>query len=155
MRSTIACVLMAVTALACGDSAPQTETGSAAVPTMAAAPDSVAAETPPAPVGGNVMESTLENATPFAVELREWRVDLPDDTIYSGAYAIQLHNRGERAHTIEVRADHGARWRTVPIPPGSSATLSISLMPGTYRVESIDSAYAARGLRGTFVVVDR
>jgi hypothetical protein len=122
-----------------------------------AKPDSLAVqfETPP-PVSTRAgAETTLDDATRIAVEIREWRVRMTDDTLASGDYAFVLDNRGERPHTIDIRSESGARWRSIPIAPRTSVTLSMSLPPGRYRIESTDSAYADRGIRTTFIVVDR
>jgi hypothetical protein len=141
---------------ACSENAPQHSVVSDSIPSQPANADSLTVhfETPTVAAPGGA-EMTLDDATRIVVDIREWRVHMTEDTLGSGDYAFVLDNRGERPHTLDIRSEGGARWRSIPIAPGTSVTISMSLPPGRYRIESTDSAYADRGVRTTFIVVDR
>ncbi len=95
---------------------------------------------------------TADDATQMAATLSEYAIDLSPDTIQPGETTINIENRGERAHTIEVRHPTRGRWRTIPIPPGGAVRLSMPLPAGTYEIFSTDEDYQDRGMRSTFVV---
>jgi len=149
-----AVLLLCMLVIACADRVPETRnTGAADGAGADAAPPPPAA----APTAENrttdAAAATTHSAPGIDVELREWRVRASLDSLVTGDHAFVIDNRGERPHTIEIRGDNGARWRTIPIAPGASVTLRMSLPPGRYEIASTDSAYAQRGMRARFVVV--
>jgi hypothetical protein len=155
MRSTAIALLCAWVFAGCVDrardeAATRGETADSAGPASSPSPPAAAPADSAAPLTAEV---TLDNAPRIMVELREWRVRASADTMVTGDYAFVFDNRGERPHTIEVRGDNGARWRTIPIAPGTVVTLRMNLPPGHYQVASTDSAYVERGMRAAIVVV--
>jgi hypothetical protein len=84
--------------------------------------------------------------------LSEFAIAVSPDTIPAGETTINIDNRGERRHIIEVRHASRGRWRTIPIAPGTSVGLSMSLPAGTYDIVSTDEDYVNRGMRATLVV---
>lgn len=92
------------------------------------------------------------DATQVAATLSEFAIEVTPDTIPAGETTINIENRGERRHIIEVRHASRGRWRTVPIAPGTSVGMSMSLPSGTYDVISTDEDYVGRGMRAALVV---
>ena len=100
----------------------------------------------PGSIGANA-DNTQVSAT-----LSEFAIAVSPDTIPAGETTINIDNRGERRHIIEVRHTSRGRWRTTPIGPGTSVGLSMSLPAGTYDIVSTDEDYVSRGMRATLVV---
>jgi hypothetical protein len=152
-------VLAAVAlAAACGDTGDQAEfqieatTDSGAVPVQQA--EDAAGSMPPArdprrPAGSL---GTAAEATQVAATLSEFAIDVSPDTIPPGETTVNIENRGERRHIIEVRHATRGRWRATPIPPGASVSLSMPLPSGVFEIVSTDENYVNRGMRATLVV---
>jgi uncharacterized cupredoxin-like copper-binding protein len=66
-------------------------------------------------------------------ELNEWKVSLANDTVSAGAVTLQVHNAGTMPHVFEVEGN-GMEKRTRPIPPDSTAVLTVTLKPGKYEI---------------------
>jgi plastocyanin len=74
-------------------------------------------------------------------------------SVRQGPALIELVNYGEDEHDLVVRRVGGRRtWRLRKILPGSRATLSIRLRPGTYRLWCEVADHRARGMRATLRV---
>jgi len=67
------------------------------------------------------------------VKLSEWRVELSEGTIAAGAVTFTVTNAGSIPHAFEVEGQ-GIERETSVIQPGASATLTLTLKPGTYEV---------------------
>lgn len=139
IRSSTAALAALVVLAACGDAAPAADED-AAETTEAAVP-----APPPPPSGergfeaektGGVAGVLADNgdAELLAVTLTEWGVELSRDSIGGGPVTLVIENKGERTHTLEVRSEHYGRWRSAPIPPGGSASMSMPLQFATYEV---------------------
>ena len=74
-------------------------------------------------------------ADPAAVsaKLSEWKVELSTRTIAAGTVTFSVANVGSIPHAFEVEGQ-GIEQETAVIQPGSSATLTLTLKPGTYEV---------------------
>jgi plastocyanin len=70
---------------------------------------------------------------PLTARLSEWKVDLSEATVAAGTVAFTVRNAGSIPHAFEVEG-HGIEQQTALIQPGSSATLTLTLNPGTYEV---------------------
>jgi len=66
-------------------------------------------------------------------KLSEWKVDLSQRTIAAGTVTFTVANVGSIPHAFEVEGQ-GIEQETTVIQPGSSATLTLTLKPGTYEV---------------------
>jgi uncharacterized protein (DUF2141 family) len=65
--------------------------------------------------------------------LSEWKVELSQGTITSGSVTFTVTNAGSIPHAFEVEGE-GVERETAVIQPGSTATLTLTLKPGTYDV---------------------
>ena len=70
---------------------------------------------------------------PVEVTLSEWTVRLSSATVPAGPVAFTVTNSGSIPHALEVEGQ-GTEQQTPLIQPGSSATLTLTLTPGTYEV---------------------
>src|SRR5204863_1175121 len=68
-----------------------------------------------------------------SAKLSEWKVELSARTIAAGTVTFTVANVGSIPHAFEVEGQ-GIEQETAVIQPGSSATLTLTLKPGTYEV---------------------
>jgi len=66
-------------------------------------------------------------------KLSEWKVELSQRTITAGSVTFAVTNAGNIPHALEVEGQ-GIERETGVLPPGSSASLTLTLKPGTYEV---------------------
>ena len=83
---------------------------------------------------GSVLEHRASN-DPVAVTARlsEWKVELSEAKVAEGSVTFTVSNAGSVPHAFEVEG-HGIEQQTPLIQPGSIATLTLTLRPGTYEV---------------------
>jgi hypothetical protein len=86
----------------------------------------------------STLVSVLEHRSssdPVAVtaKLSEWKVELSESKIGEGSVTFTVSNAGSIPHAFEVEG-HGIEQQTSLIQPGSIATLTLTLHPGTYEV---------------------
>ncbi len=65
------------------------------------------------------------------VKLSEWKVELSSRSITAGPVTFTVTNTGTIPHAFELEGQ-GIEQETTVIQPGSSATLTLTLKPGTY-----------------------
>src|SRR5437867_6315861 len=72
---------------------------------------------------------------PVAVsaKLSEWKVELSERSVAAGSVTFTVENVGSIPHAFEIEGQ-GIEQETAVIQPGSSATLTLTLEPGTYEV---------------------
>src|SRR5437867_879937 len=72
---------------------------------------------------------------PVAVsaKLSEWKVELSKRSVAAGSVTFTVENVGSIPHALEIEGQ-GIEQETAVIQPGSSATLTLTLEPGTYEV---------------------
>ena len=70
---------------------------------------------------------------PVTAHLSEWKVELSQPTVAAGTVTFTVTNAGSIPHGFEVEG-HAIEQQTALIQPGSSATLTLTLRPGTYEV---------------------
>jgi plastocyanin len=68
---------------------------------------------------------------------------------------IDLANRGELAHNIEVLDGDRLLERLRSFPSGQTRSLSVRLPPGRYRLVCTVADHDEKGMRGTLEVLDR
>jgi len=73
------------------------------------------------------------NRAAVSAKLSEWKVELSEHTITAGTVTFTVANAGSIPHAFEVEGQ-GIEQETDAIQPGASATLTLTLKPGTYEV---------------------
>jgi len=68
-------------------------------------------------------------AKTIAVQEKEWKVIPATSTVAHGAIAFAVKNVGKIQHDLAIQ---GSSSKTALISPGQSATLTVTLKPGTY-----------------------
>lgn len=97
--------------------------------------------------------SSVATAQPVTVTLSEWKVGLSRDTVRAGAVTFRVTNNGSINHGFYVRGaglDKGTR----EIPAQQSASLTVTLKPGTYEVfcPMSDESHKNAGMKRALVV---
>lgn len=89
------------------------------------------------------------------VPLTEWSVVVSQGVVSPGTFNFHAMNQGANTHAFEIEGN-GQEWKSDPIPPGGTATLTPTLTVGTYEVYCpiVDSNgnHKERGMRTTFTV---
>jgi plastocyanin len=73
------------------------------------------------------------NPAPVSAKLSEWTIQLSATTVPAGPVRFTVTNGGSIPHAFEVEGQ-GTEHETPLIQPGASATLTLTLEPGTYEV---------------------
>ena len=86
-------------------------------------------------VGALVAGMPIRRGKPAAVSARlsEWTIQLSEATVPTGQVTFAVTNGGSIPHAFEVEGN-GTERATPLIQPGASATLTLTLKPGTYEV---------------------
>ena len=82
---------------------------------------------------GTSTHRTPRDPAAVTVKMSEWKIMLSQETVSPGAVAFTVTNAGTIPHAFEVEGQ-GIERKTDVIQPGSSATLTVTLKPGTYEV---------------------
>ena len=70
---------------------------------------------------------------PVEATLAEWTVRLSSATVPAGPVTFTVTNSGSIPHALEIEGQ-GTEQQTPLIQPGASATLTLTLAPGTYEI---------------------
>ena len=73
------------------------------------------------------------NPAPVSAKLSEWTIQLSETTVPAGSVTFTVTNGGSIPHAFEVEGQ-GTEHETPLIQPGASATLTLTLKPGTYEI---------------------
>jgi len=82
---------------------------------------------------GTPAHGTRGNPIAVSVKLSEWKVELSQQSITAGTVTFTVTNAGNIPHALEIEGQ-GMEQETAVIQPGASATLTLTLKPGTYEV---------------------
>lgn len=121
------------------------------------AADSAAMDTAPGPVNvANPSTPVATNDTAVIhVPLTEWSVTVSQGVVSPGTFNFHAMNQGTYSHAFEIEGN-GQEWKSDPIPPGGTATLTPTLSAGTYTVYCpiVDSHgnHRQKGMSTTFTV---
>jgi uncharacterized cupredoxin-like copper-binding protein len=86
------------------------------------------------------------------VALTEYRVQPQSVRTPTGTLTIVVHNDGRLSHQLVISLDGHPEASTKPIPPGQSAELFATLIPGKYQMSSPILSDQALGAYGTLTV---
>jgi len=130
--------------------AADTAAGAIEAPVSPSMPGPDTGATAGAAVGTAVGEADL-----IHIRLREWSVLVSKSPIRAGRTTFHAMNEGTSQHAAEIEGN-GQEWKTAPIAPGGTATLTADLRPGTYKVYCpiVDTHgnHQERGMSTTLVV---
>jgi plastocyanin len=95
------------------------------------------------------------NPAPVSARLSEWTIKLSETTVPAGPVTFTVTNGGSIPHAFEVEGQ-GAEQETPLIQPGASATLTLTLEPGTYEVYCPvgENSHKKLGMEAHLQVVD-
>jgi uncharacterized cupredoxin-like copper-binding protein len=152
VRGALPIALSILLAAGCGDRGenPDAAAGDdAAADTGQAATDAAGgAATPPSPA--------QPDSAAFTARLAEWRIELSADTLTAGPAVVAVTNEGTVPHALEVNGEFGGRWRSLPVAPGGTITMTMHLSQGTYQVfcplDNDAGDHSERGMTASFVV---
>jgi uncharacterized cupredoxin-like copper-binding protein len=77
--------------------------------------------------------SSAAAAQSVPVTLNEWKVEFTRDTVKAGPVTFRVKNEGAMQHALHVFGE-GIDKATKQISAGESASLTVTLKPGTYEV---------------------
>jgi uncharacterized cupredoxin-like copper-binding protein len=83
----------------------------------------------PAPMEG----SAASERNTVEVGLREFEIDMPS-SVSAGPTTFSITNNGTAEHSFEIEGQGIEQELAAHLQPGGSATLDVTLQPGTYRV---------------------
>lgn len=86
-----------------------------------------------------------------SVVLTELAIELPD-TLQAGETTFEIRNKGKLEHSFEIENDELEKALESRLAAGKSATLTVSLEPGEYRVYCPVADHAERGMSAQLVV---
>ena len=137
---------------------PVTTTPTATAPTTTM-PEMAMPTTPAAPV---VEQPASEpNALGVAAEDQGgFRYTLSRQTVKAGELIVQLNNRGEDPHTMDMQKVDAEEEPEGPIvaefstAPGKQETETVTVEPGTYRLWCTIGKHAMEGMETTITVVE-
>lgn len=86
------------------------------------------------------------------VALTEYRVRPGELVARAGALRFEVRNYGRLSHNLVISAGSAVLGSTRPIPPGQSATVSVTLAPGHYSISSSIQSDGTLGDRGTLLI---
>ncbi len=92
----------------------------------AAIDTSAGSAAPAAPVATN-------DTAVIHVPLTEWSIVVSQGNVSPGTFNFHAMNQGAYTHAFEIEGN-GQEWKSDPIPPGGTATMTATLTPGTYMV---------------------
>jgi uncharacterized cupredoxin-like copper-binding protein len=104
---------------------------------------------------GAAAPHSAQASTSITATLSEWTIALSASSAPQGTVSFKIRNNGTEEHAFEIGGTT-EEWKTEPIKPGESATLTLVMVPGTYDVycplASGGEAHADRGMKVSFTV---
>lgn len=86
-----------------------------------------------ASVGRELAGHAPGHAGTVEAKLSEWKIELSASTVPAGPVTVTATNAGSIPHALELEGQ-GIEQKTDLIQPGSTATLTVNLKPGSYEV---------------------
>lgn len=104
-------------------------------------------------VAALAISSSAASAQTVSVTLSEWKIRLSRDTVRTGPVTFEVNNTGSMNHSLHVLGD-GVDKGTREIPARQTASLTVTLKPGTYEVfcPMSEQSHKNAGMTRTLVV---
>lgn len=113
------------------------------------------AATAAAPASPNAGGTDGSETPVIHVPLTEWSVVVSQSVVSPGTFTFHAMNQGTYTHAFEIEGN-GQEWKSDPIAPGGTATLTPTLTPGTYTVycpiTDNQGNHREKGMSTTFTV---
>lgn len=97
-------------------------------------------------------ESAKVTNRTLPLDLTEYRMRPLTNYARPGGITIRARNRGQLAHNVALVKEGQVLARTTTMQPGDTASMTLSLEPGTYRLFSSLSNDDTLGLNGFLIV---
>lgn len=99
--------------------------------------------------------ASVAAAQPVQVNLLEWKIEMPSDTVVAGAKTFRVKNAGKVTHSLYVRGP-GVTKGSAEIAAGQETRLTVTLRPGTYEVYCplADMTHKMAGMTQQLVVIE-
>jgi len=136
--------LVLVSLTACGGTS-----GSSAA---AASSSSPAAVTSGGAAAAPSAASTVGQDGTLTAKEAEFSIDLGTKTLKAGPYLVKVDNTGNATHDLVVAQNGSKIAGTSPIAPGQSASLSVTLKPGSYVFYCSIGNHRSMGMETTVTV---
>lgn len=86
------------------------------------------------------------------VRMTEFRLALAQHNFAPGTYTFNAVNAGQTEHALEIAGPDVAGKRTPIVEPGQSATLTVTLQPGSYEMYCPVDGHKGEGMDTNFTV---
>lgn len=100
------------------------------------------------------LSASVASAQAVVVNLSEWKISMPRDTVTAGSVTFRVNNNGAMNHALYVRGE-GVDKGTREIAARQSGTLTVTLKPGTYELfcPMSDDSHKMAGMSRKITVV--
>jgi uncharacterized cupredoxin-like copper-binding protein len=86
------------------------------------------------------------SGTSIPVTESEFTIELPSTTLAAGTYNFVVSNTGQTTHALTIDGPGVPQKTTGDIAPGSTASLTVDLVAGTYRLSCPIDSHASKGM---------
>jgi uncharacterized cupredoxin-like copper-binding protein len=90
--------------------------------------------------------------TAVTVTATDFKLSLPSTHLVPGAYTFTMANDGHATHAIEIDGPGVSDQKSSTAGPGGSATLTVTLQPGTYELYCPIGNHRALGMQTALTV---
>lgn len=105
-----------------------------------------------AAAGASSAASTVGQDGTLTATEADFSIDLGTKTLKAGPYLVKVNNTGSATHDLVVEQNGAKIAGTSSISPGESASLSVTLKPGTYVFYCSIGNHRAMGMEVTVTV---
>jgi uncharacterized cupredoxin-like copper-binding protein len=91
-------------------------------------------------------------ATTVQVSATDFALKLSTTTLHPGAYTFEMTNDGKTTHAIEVDGPGVEDEKSDTVGPSGTASLTVTLQDGNYRLYCPVDSHRAMGMETTFTV---
>jgi plastocyanin len=102
--------------------------------------------------GASSAASTVGQDGTLTAKEADFSIDLGTTSLKAGPYLVKVDNTGNATHDLVVEQNGSKIAGTSPISPGQSASLSVTLKPGTYVFYCSIGNHRAMGMETTVTV---